>query len=52
MAIFPTYRKKENFIPRLLKGHRLLLTHREFERLVLPELGSINIDRLMKDNVG
>jgi hypothetical protein len=39
MAIFPKRRKKENCTPRLLKGPGLHLTHREFERLLLPELG-------------
>jgi len=33
----------------LPNGPELLLTHREFERLVLPELDSMNLERLMKD---
>jgi hypothetical protein len=52
MAVFLLSRKKENCIPLLPKAPGLHLTHREFERLVLPELDSINIDRLMKDNAG
>jgi len=52
MAISLTSRKKENCNLRLPKGPGLHLTRREFERLVLPELGSINIERLMKDNAG
>jgi hypothetical protein len=52
MAISPKCRKKENCIQRLPNAPGLHLTLREFERLVLPELDSINIERLMKDNVG
>jgi hypothetical protein len=52
MEISPKCRKKENCIQRLPNGPGLQLTLREFERLVLPELDSINIERLMKDNVG
>jgi hypothetical protein len=44
MAIFSKRRKKENCTPRLPKGPKLHLTHREFERLVLPELGSMSIE--------
>jgi hypothetical protein len=52
MAIYQKCRKKENCIQRLPNGPGLRLTLREFERLVLPELDSINIECLMKDNVG
>ncbi len=52
MVIFAGCLTKENCTPRLPKGPALHLTLREFERLVLPELGSVNIERLMKDNAG
>ncbi len=52
MAISPGSRKKENCILRLHNGAGLPLTHREFERLVLPELDSVDIECSMKDNGG
>jgi hypothetical protein len=51
-VIFLQCRRKENCTRHLPKGPELHLTHREFERLVLPELDSVNIERLMKDNAG
>jgi hypothetical protein len=52
VAIYVRYRKKENCSPRLPSGAGLHLTGPEVERLVLLELGSIIIERLMKGNAG